>query len=100
MEFALWTITFSSTALSRTRVGEDVRRFLTHIFVALLPFRFPESLAHLDGRHFVLGAVRRPVRVLGGDHVGGAFGMVEGRVDHAGLHPLRDAGPQRRFTGP
>jgi len=49
----------------------------------------------LHGGDFVLGAIRRPVAVLGGHNVGAGFGVVKGRVDDARLHARCDFGAQR-----
>src|SRR5271166_3899586 len=43
---------------------------------------------HLNGGHLVLGAIRRPVGVLGGNDVGAGIGMMERRVYDARLHAL------------
>ncbi len=40
----------------------------------------------LHSRHLVLRAVGRPVAVFRGHHIGARFGVVEGRIDNAGLH--------------
>ena len=54
------------------------------MLVVLLPFARSVRRTDLDSRHFIFRAVRRPVRMIGGDDVGLGQRMVERRVDHAG----------------
>ena len=66
--------------------------------VVLLPVGRPVRRRHLHRRHLVFRAVRRPVGIVGGDHVGLRVGVVEGGVDHAGRHAVGDrrrAAPSR-----
>src|SRR5437764_1262807 len=70
-------------------LGRELARF----FVSFLPFRGAAvSLPDLDGGDLVLRAVRGPVGEFGCNHVDGAAGEVESRVDNAGLHALRNLG--------
>src|SRR5262249_46369014 len=46
----------------------------------------------LDGSDFVFGAVRSPVRELGGDDVGAAYRVMERGVDNPGLHAFGNLG--------
>ena len=54
--------------------------------------------AHLHCRHFKLGAVGRPVRVIGGNHVCARFRVMESGVNHARLHALGQRGAQHGFA--
>ena len=67
--------------------------------VALLPLERPLDPHDLHRRHLVLGAVGRPVRVLGRHHVGAGLGEVKRRVDDAGLHAVRDRRAQHGLAG-
>src|SRR5260370_2482801 len=65
---------------------------LAELAEALLPLG---GLAHPDGLHgghLVLGAIRGPVGIIPGDHIGSGFGKMKRRIDHPELNPL---GPPR-----
>src|SRR5581483_2117031 len=66
---------------------------------AALPLGGLGHARHLHGGDFVLGAVGRPVRIVGGDHVRTRAWKVEGSVDHARLHPFGDARAQHGLAG-
>src|SRR6267142_99521 len=72
---------------------------LAELAEALLPLG---GLAHPDGLHgghLVLGAIRGPVGIIRGDHIGSGFGKMKSRIDHAGLNPLGHPGAQHRVAG-
>src|ERR1700730_15680112 len=81
-----------SSALQQRFLG------LAELAEALLPLG---GLAHTDGLHgghLVLGAIRGPVGIIRGDHIGPGLGKMKSRVDHAGLNPLGHPGAQHRVA--
>ena len=66
---------------------------------SLLPRRGLRHRHHLHRGDLVLGAVGRPVGVVGGDHVGARLREVERGVDHARLHALGDHRAQHGLAG-
>ena len=54
---------------------------------------------NLDRRDLVFRAVGGPVGMVGGDHVGGGLGKVEGGIHHAGLHALGQRRAQHGLPG-
>ena len=65
-------------------------------FPVLLPVRLLVRQSDLNRRHLVFRAVRGPVGILRGDHVGARYRMVERRVDNALRHALGNQRPERR----
>ena len=78
---------------------QQLELLAVELAVVALPLRGLRHRHHLHRRHLVLGAVGRPVGVVGGDHVGARLGEVEGGVDHARLHALGDRRAQHRLAG-
>src|SRR5579863_3265582 len=81
-------------------IGALEQRFLLvrELAEALLPFGRLADPRRLYGGDLVLGAIGRPVRVFGRDHIGAGLGEVEGRVDDPRLHPLGYARPQHSIA--
>src|SRR5258708_27526339 len=72
---------------------------LAELAEALLPLG---GLAHTDGLHgghLVLGAIRGPVGIIRGDHIGSGFGKMKSRRDHAGLNRPGHPASQHRVAG-
>src|SRR5215468_3582349 len=94
ISLAIFTSLCASIAASLRRSRQEIVLPGAEIAELALPLGGRGDLGELDRGDLVLGAVGRPVRVLGGDDVGAGLGVVERRVDHAGLHPLGQAGAQ------
>jgi hypothetical protein len=77
----------------------NLRGGAAHLAMAFLPFGHAFGGTYLHSGDLALRAVRGPIREFGGDHVRAGHGMVEGGVDHAGLHALRDAGMESYIAG-
>ena len=77
------------------RLVADTLVLALALFPLVLPFGGLVGRRHLNRRHLVLGAVGRPVRVLGGDDVGAADREVERRVDDARRHAVGDLDAHR-----
>ena len=65
---------------------QDLALSLRVFVKSLLPVGTMLRWRDLHGRDFVLGAVGRPVAVLGGHDIGTGLGIVERRVDNARLY--------------
>src|SRR5579863_5275149 len=87
--------------LGDEHIGVD-QRFLRvrELTEAFLPLGRLADARRLYGGDLVLRAIRRPVRVVGSDHVCAGLREMEGRIDHAWLYPLGDLRAQHSIARP
>ena len=52
----------------------------------------------MNSGHFIFGAIRRPVAVIGGDNIGLRYGVVERGINDAGRNAVGDCRPQGRLA--
>ena len=95
----LMTSAYLAATTSATRALQQRFLSLGEFAEALLPLGGLAHPGRLHGRDLVLGAIGRPVGVVGGDHIRAGFREVERGVDHARLHALGDARAQHRISG-
>ncbi len=93
-----WRRTSKQTIKERSGCFENLALLFRTFLESMLPLGAVYGGCNLACSRLVLRTVGSPVRVLGGDHVGAGFRIVEGRIHDARRYPLGDRRFQRRVV--